>query len=163
MIWTSVPIAVRIATPISYVTSPNTELFWEGSHCFKLVSDFRSRFKSQIAIAFKSRDLEHLASQNSLRLLRPQSVSHFFAVLVLSAAAHCRWRPCDNCRFLVGLASLHKSTDQHWCHMKHQLSSTQALCRWMEWIIWLAEGLLETFPRTRCFSALLEDPDLLPY
>ena len=63
VIWTSVQIAVRIAMPISYTTSQNNELFWEGSHCLKSLVICDSRFESQIAIAVKSHDLEHLASQ----------------------------------------------------------------------------------------------------
>ena len=46
--------------PISYTTSQNNELFWEGSHCLKSLVICDSRFESQIAIAVKSRDLEHL-------------------------------------------------------------------------------------------------------
>ena len=58
--WASVQIAVRIAMPIPYTTSQNNELFWEGSHCLKSLVICDSRFESQIAIAVKSRDLEHL-------------------------------------------------------------------------------------------------------
>ena len=47
--------------PISYTSSQNNELFWEGSHCLKSLVICDSRFESQIAIAIKSRDLEHLA------------------------------------------------------------------------------------------------------
>ena len=64
VMWTSVQIAVRIATPISYATSQNNELFWEGSHCLKSLVICDSRFESQIAIAVKSRDLEHLGKQH---------------------------------------------------------------------------------------------------
>ena len=46
--------------PISYTTSQNNELFWEGSHCLKSLVICDSRFESQIAITVKSRDLEHL-------------------------------------------------------------------------------------------------------
>ena len=58
VIWASVQIAIRIAMPISYTTSQNNELFWEGSHCLKSLVICDSRFESQIAIAVKSRDLE---------------------------------------------------------------------------------------------------------
>ena len=64
VIWTSVNkihIAVRIAMPISNTTSQTNELFWEGSHCLKSLVICDSRFESQIAIAIKSCDLEHLA------------------------------------------------------------------------------------------------------
>ena len=46
--------------PISCTTSQNNELFWEGSHCLKSLVIWDSRFEPQIAIAVKSRDLEHL-------------------------------------------------------------------------------------------------------
>ena len=46
--------------PISCTTSQNNELFWEGSYCLKSLVICDSRFESQIAIAIKSRDLEHL-------------------------------------------------------------------------------------------------------
>ena len=48
---------------ISYTTSQNIELFWEGSHCLNSIVICDSRFESQIAIAVKSRDLEHLAQE----------------------------------------------------------------------------------------------------
>ena len=60
VIWTSVQIAVRIAMPIPYTTSKNNEFFWGGSQCLKSLVICDSRFESQIAIAVKSRDLEHL-------------------------------------------------------------------------------------------------------
>ena len=47
--------------PSSCTSSQNNELFWEGSQCFKSLVICDSRFESQIAIAVKSRDLEHLA------------------------------------------------------------------------------------------------------
>ena len=47
--------------PSSCTSSQNNELFWEGSQRFKSLVICDSRFESQIAIAVKSRDLEHLA------------------------------------------------------------------------------------------------------
>ena len=47
--------------PIPYTTSENNELLRGGSHCPKSLVICDSRFESQIAIAIKSRDLEHLA------------------------------------------------------------------------------------------------------
>ena len=63
-------------------TSQSNELFWEGSHCLKsLVVWLRSRFESQIAIAVKSRDLEHLVRgrtrQRCLRLPTKICASQF--------------------------------------------------------------------------------------
>ena len=46
--------------PISYVTSQHNELFWEGSHCLKSLMICDSWFESQIPIAIKPLDLEHL-------------------------------------------------------------------------------------------------------
>ena len=51
--------------PSSYTTSQNNELFSEGSQSLKSLVICDSRFESQIAIAVKSRDLEHLVLESA--------------------------------------------------------------------------------------------------
>ena len=83
VIWTSVQIAVRIAMSISYATSQNNELLWKGSHRLKSLVICDSWFESQIAIAIKSRDFEHLApnriGQNSREEIKEAAVSVEFS------------------------------------------------------------------------------------
>ena len=52
--------------PFSCTSSQNNKLFCEGSQCFKSLVICDSRFESQIAIAVKSRDLEHLALKGNV-------------------------------------------------------------------------------------------------
>ena len=58
--------------PISCTTSQYNELFWDGSHCLKSLVICDSRFESQIVIAIKSRDLEHLGPWDEPGLGVPQ-------------------------------------------------------------------------------------------
>ena len=53
VIWTSVQVGTRIATPIYCTTSQYIELFWKGSHCLKSLVICDSRFASQIVIALR--------------------------------------------------------------------------------------------------------------
>ena len=62
--------------PFSCTSSQNNELFWEGSLCFKSLVICDSRFESQIAIAVKSRDLEHLVSEWKPTLSYSRNCTH---------------------------------------------------------------------------------------
>ena len=83
--------------PFSCKSSQNNELFWEGSQCFKSLVICDSRFESQIAIAIKSRDLEHwVCNGTSLRALRAAvkitvGTSEFCAILVHHAKLEVPW------------------------------------------------------------------------
>ena len=62
--------------PIPYTTSENNEFFWGGSHCLKSLVICDSRFESQIAIAVKSRNLEHFPVLPFLAFLEKGKENH---------------------------------------------------------------------------------------
>ena len=100
--------------PISYTTSQNNELFWEGSQCLKSLVICDLRFESQIAIAIKLRDLEHLVmDRQHTKLVRRQlSLSNWYRNMAIHVICPDTFWYCE------GVACTRTSTSSAWEYTK---------------------------------------------